>query len=311
MDELEILTLLRFGKIEDVLGHKNDIKKYLQNTFDYQNMDQIYLNPVIIKLTKYPKLYSELCENYLKMDLKTYINYIENIKDSCQLNYFNNYMYLTDYTNKLESDLADTYGNKQGRNMFYIKYIINKVAFELGITTLDNMYFIGKRVITNRDLRFLRRYNKVFINLFSDKWNFQANFLETLLFAYKELYLEVQNKQFKDALANQLSPKYLRWLKEIQIINYNPDYFLHYQKYFDIENDAKMKALNLLLSYSASKLTKEEIQKIKDEILKLEAIKETSEYQNLPDEILNLPNYNELKKQFPVLEKPKTLTKNA
>ena len=31
MDELEILTLLKFGKIEDVLGHKNDIKKYLQN----------------------------------------------------------------------------------------------------------------------------------------------------------------------------------------------------------------------------------------------------------------------------------------
>ncbi len=303
MSEKELIKILRFGSLEAINEVKLDIKEYMDKLFMTGISDIKLLNPILIKLTVYPKIFEEICSPYIGMTPSTFTEYLETKNRDAY--YFNRYGALTDHNNLLESELADVWGKNQGRNNSYIKYILIKTAFKLGITFTDNNYFVWNgKIVRNRDLRILRKYNCIFKDIFDDNsYQFPFTFIDNLLEAYKELWHEKQNKDFKECLLeDNLSNQMYRWLKEIQLINFNPTYYLVNQDYFDINIEALKQAINLVLTYSKDKLTKEELEYLKEKLISLELKKQDKRYEEVLTEFDKLPNKEEIVRSFSVFD---------
>ena len=301
--EEKLVKLLRFASYEEIKEAKPEIVNYIDKLFMAGVSDSKLFNPVIVKLTVYPGMFEEICTPYIGMDTITFTEYLETKNRTVQ--YFNNYVALTDHHNLLESEIADIWGQSQGRGNNYIKYILIKTAFKLGITNPDDSYFIwGGNIVKNRDLRLLRKYNYIFKNIFNDhSYHFPFDFENNLLTAFKELWHEKQNKSFKESLfEGALNEQMYRWLKEIQLINFNPEFYLANKDYFDINIDALENAIRLVLTYSKDKLTKEELEDLKQKLNDLETKRQDERYMAVVKEFDNLPNKNEIVRNFSVFD---------
>ena len=304
MTEKQIIELIRFNDFKEIKNQEAELKKYCAKIFSYGITDNNLVNPVLIKLSVYPSLFNDIAAPYIGLDLNTYRAYLEMKKPYAS--YFSKYAALIDHNNLLESLLADRWGMAQGRNNNYIKYILIKTAFKFGITKPDNMYFAWDgKIIRNRDLRILRSYNKIFKDLFADDtYQFPYSFLDNLALAFKELYHEVQNKEFKENLKqNNLNEEEINWLKEIQIINFDPYFYYANQDDFMVNITALSEAINFLFAHYADKLTKDELLALRKQLTILNEKKAQGFNQTMTQAFETLPNIQEIKNNFPVLRK--------
>lgn len=289
---------------------KDDIKTYLKQKFAMGATNERLFDPILMKLTKNPDLFMELATPFIKLMQDEYSKYMESlINDPKYIYIINSYMLnngvLIDYRNILESELAETWAKRQPNNLTMLKHIIVKRAFDLGLKEeLNPRCFLmpNGQPIMNRDLSGRKKEHKIVINPFSLNGFacFKVNDLkQSLILAFKELYYLKQNEIFKSALTrqNEFTPQLYRWLKEVQLIVFDRNYYLENIEHFDLEVEARLMADKLFQHEFDRKVT----------ITKpnlTEAIYENIDQYNLVEErFAHLDNMANLVSNFPILRK--------
>lgn len=292
---------LRFNLHPD----KQAIKKYLDTHFEMGLTTQAIVDPIIIKLSKNPQLFDELITPLIGYDSTAFNELLKNLITNKKLplhDYISNYVCLIDYQNFLERSLADEWAKTHRNHPDYLKYIICKRIFDEGLKPdIDTAFAYGDTYMISHHLGTLRKYYHYFSNPLSPSgWKQKPKPTdENIIKAFSDIYHERQNKIFKKALANleELTPQIYRWLKEIQIVNYHPEYFLTNKDYFELEIDAII---------HGSALAQKELINLEladQQTIEAKKRRNTPKYQEIEAAFDNLPNLPKLIKFFRPLSK--------
>lgn len=284
---------------------KTAIKKYLDTHFALGITTQSLVDPIIIKLTKNPQLFDELVKPLIGYDSSTLTELLKNLITNKKFplhDYVSNYVCLIDYQNFLERSLADEWAKAHRNHPNYVKYIICKRIFDEGLKPdINTAFSYGNTYMVSHHLGTLRKYYHYFSNPLSPNgWKQKPKPTDdNIIRAFSDIYHEKQNKIFKNALTNpeELTPQIYRWLKEIQIINYHPEYFLTNQDYFELEIDAII---------NGSALAQKELINpalADNQIIEAKSRRKAPQYQAIESAFDNLPNLPKLIKFFRPLSK--------
>ena len=309
------------------------LEAYINNVFskniDLLNLDEILLDPLVVKLSKKDSLYNKYLSNILNISYVEYLNKIkELIKNKKKVNLIINYalsnLDILDYKNNIELEISSIYANLILKDCleadldqrWFISYIIKKEALNHGFKpNVIGFNIVNKKKIvlfkisnykSYKDINILDPYsNNIYINLGlfklikKDKGNTAALFY-LLNSCFKELQLFIRRSNIYKELYDDTM---YRFIKESIIFKEDNSFYNKNKIYFSSRINLNEETNNMTKSLMENPLFSnfDFIKELNDNAYL--SNKNTKDYLEVDNHIDNiLLNKNEILKTYPLLQ---------